>query len=337
MMTDAEFCQYALPRVSRTFALSIQALPAGLRSAVRSAYLLCRIIDTIEDDRTLSLTERDSFFDLFDGLMERDDYGAEDFERRSRRAGLGGDDPEHELCARASAVFSEFRALEPGQRDAIRPHVNEMSQGMREYTARAERETGLRIDDFDDLERYCYFVAGTVGKLLTDLFVRFIPQLEDDRCQELRRLSVDFGLGLQMVNIVKDIASDLERGDCFIPEELARRRGFGLDTLLDPANRSGALAIVREVCSRARRHLERATEYTILWPLPDGEPIRFFCAVPLALALATLKEVEEGDDTLVAGLTPKVSRETVAQVLSDAQRAVSDDQALAAFFGALAG
>ena len=50
---DWQFCSDILPRVSRTFALSIAALPEALRDAIRVAYLLCRVVDTVEDDETL--------------------------------------------------------------------------------------------------------------------------------------------------------------------------------------------------------------------------------------------------------------------------------------------
>ncbi|MBL8742584.1 MAG: squalene/phytoene synthase family protein, partial [Myxococcales bacterium] len=48
---DRAFCDEVLPGVSRTFALSIQALVPELREAICVAYLLCRIVDTVEDDR----------------------------------------------------------------------------------------------------------------------------------------------------------------------------------------------------------------------------------------------------------------------------------------------
>jgi hypothetical protein len=66
----------------------------------------------------------------------------------------------------------------------------------------------------------------------------------------------------------------------------------------------------------------------MLWPTVAGREVRMFCTVPLALALATLHEVENGGDTLVPGRTPKVSRECVQQVFADAQRAVGDNDML---------
>ena len=55
-LTAAEewhFCEAALTRVSRTFAVNIRVLPADLRRAVLLAYLFCRVVDTVEDDAAL--------------------------------------------------------------------------------------------------------------------------------------------------------------------------------------------------------------------------------------------------------------------------------------------
>jgi hypothetical protein len=55
-----------------------------------------------------------------------------------------------------------------------------------------------------------------------------------------------------------------------------------------------------------------------------------FCAVPLALALATLDEVENGNGALSRGQTPKVTRAFVVRVFADARKAIRSDAALRA-------
>ncbi len=302
---DLELCHRLLPEVSRTFALSIHALPDSLRNAVAIAYLLCRIVDTIEDEARIDPQDRVKLFDQFDRTMNADTVDPGELERMSTALELGLLDAEKELMARAGAVFRSFRRLDKHQRDAIRPHVLEMSLGMREYTARADAAGKLVLRDLDDLERYCYFVAGTVGNLLTALFEHMVPVLEESVRTAIRERAVSFGLGLQMVNIVKDVAVDFERGDVFLPEATAREMGVDLRDLLAPQKRQEALRVVRAVCARARKHLEKAAEYTRLWPVPQGTAIRQFCAVPLALALASLVEVENGRDTLRPGRVPK--------------------------------
>src|SRR5512134_1471962 len=59
-LADREFCRAILPKVSRTFALGIRLLPAGLEEAVRTSYLLCRSADTIEDSADLPAARKDA-------------------------------------------------------------------------------------------------------------------------------------------------------------------------------------------------------------------------------------------------------------------------------------
>lgn len=329
---DTAFCTAILPRVSRTFALSIESLPESLRGAVRTAYLLCRVVDSIEDEPALTVEQRHELFDVFDRVLDGKGDAAQ-LERASAGMAVGGAGASGELCRGSGAVFRAFRALPSAQRDAILPSVREMSAGMRAYCARGPAP---RLADLADLERYCYFVAGTVGNLLTALFEATVPDLSDEARRGLRARAVSFGLGLQMVNVVKDVAADFsERGACFLPASLAREHGLDLDRLLDPSMREPGLAVVRAVCACAREHLRRAEEYVALWPTSGaggeaGRAVRLFCVVPLALALASLGVVEQGDDSLRPGAEPKVSRATVARVLAEAPRAAASNPALTA-------
>lgn len=334
---DWTFCATMLPKVSRTFALSIGALPPELCDAIRVAYLLCRAVDTIEDDAVVAPDVRERLYDLFDLLMTDDGADPTVLEELTRDHALGAGTDDHTLCINVGAVFRCYRALPIEQIAAIRPHVLEMSRGMREFTRRADRMGRLRLTDLDELERYCYFVAGTVGKLLTALFEHHVGDLPQHLLTPIRARSVSFGLALQLVNIVKDVAEDLPRGDCFLPEELATGEGVRLDDILEPQNRDAGLAIIRRVCERARDHLKRAEQYTLLWPAEQGADVRMFCTVPLVLALATLREVEHGGDTLVAGKTPKISRQAVGEIFADARVAVQRNDTLRWMIGYYAG
>src|SRR5215475_15834639 len=63
--TDDALQARMLAGVSRTFALTIPELPADLARVVSNAYLLCRIVDTIEDEPVLSGTQKNSFCQQF--------------------------------------------------------------------------------------------------------------------------------------------------------------------------------------------------------------------------------------------------------------------------------
>jgi farnesyl-diphosphate farnesyltransferase len=328
---DLVFCERLLSEVSRTFALSIQSLPTELRHAVCVAYLLCRTVDTVEDDPRLAPASRWELFDAFDAALAAAATGdpslSRAFEALAQTARLGTGS-EAELSARAGAVFRSFAALPAQVRAVIEPHLLEMSRGMRAYAERAHQEGRLQIRDLPDLELYCYYVAGTVGELLTDLFMLACP-VDPHRRAELVARSVRFGLALQLVNILKDVAEDSERGACFLPKAQADAEGLDLARLLEPSQRARGLALLRALARRSREHLTEAERYTQLWPLTAaGREVRLFCAGPLALALGTLREVEHGDDALRKDRAPTVTRTFVMRTFEQMRRAVSaTDQA----------
>ena len=245
LMTDREFCERSLPKVSRTFALSISLLTDGLQQSVCASYLLCRVLDSIEDDPDLEFTDRLELYGEFDQLIADDARSPEAFENACARLVVGENTAEQELCERASAPLRLFRALDAQRRAAIRPHILEMSAGMRQYSVRATPTGTLRIEDIPDLERYCYFVAGTVGKLLTGLFEIEVPELGAEERDLIRRHATRFGIGLQLVNILKDVAEDLERGVCFLPQNLAADKGIELEDILEPRHRDAGLDVLR--------------------------------------------------------------------------------------------
>ena len=108
--SDIAFCEELLPQVSRTFALSIEALPGPTREYVRVAYLLCRILDTVEDATDVPLEDRESLFDRFNGLLTSIDQDPREFEEAA--SVLGGDEScDVQLCRGASAVVRRYRSF----------------------------------------------------------------------------------------------------------------------------------------------------------------------------------------------------------------------------------
>ena len=69
-LSDNEFQALLLEGVSRTFALTIPQLPSGLYEPVANAYLLCRIVDTIEDEISLTAAQKKDFCSRFIAIAQ---------------------------------------------------------------------------------------------------------------------------------------------------------------------------------------------------------------------------------------------------------------------------
>jgi farnesyl-diphosphate farnesyltransferase len=317
------WCRQMLPRVSRTFAIGIQALPEPLEQQITAAYLLCRVVDTVEDAPGLPWVQRrQMFMDFEDALM-----GGDPTPFTASASALSPGD-EAVLCARLDTVLDLIDSFDPQVQASMRKWVGEMGYGMATYARRHEPGGQTTLHDPDDLHRYCWYVAGTVGHLLTDLFVASTPAL-GVREESLRRHATGFSLLLQMTNIVKDVTDDWERGWCFIPASLQRQAGVPDGGLLDPSQRGPALQAIDQVNHMARSFFPEAVAYCAALPA-DNTHVRRFCLLPMLLAGRTLMMAQGHPSTLSPGAHVKISREAVTEEMARVEALLQDDAAIAA-------
>ncbi len=332
---DRAFCDAMLPKVSRTFAICVRLLPRNLEHPVLIAYLLCRIADTIEDSTTLAAAEQDRLFAHFSGCLNEGGPDAEPL--REAFADTGTDE---ELLAReADTVLREFRALPSEQQDAVRPWVQEMCAGMAEFTRRAEDRPGAHLEALgtvEELDRYCYYVAGTVGHLLTELFALHGGTVGSERHDRLRVLSTSFGLGLQLTNIIKDVADDRARGWSFVPRQLCEVAGIRPEDLQDERFSEAGRRVMLLLIDKAKRHLDDALEYTTTLPRAEYG-IRLFCLTSLYFAVRTLHLAERDHRLLDPHHKVKITRGQVYRTIVATRLVAPSNLLVRTYFRRLAG
>jgi Phytoene/squalene synthetase len=281
-----DFCREILPAVSRTFALSIRLLPGDLGNAVRTAYLICRIADTIEDEPRLHAEAK---AELFDALAACFDGPEPAMEFISRAASISGDPACVRLVGNTDLVFEAFRELPEHTRTAVRHWVSEMIAGMRKFSLAYPH--GVRIQSLDEYKEYCYYVAGTVGYMLTDLWHEHSPSIGTQQYEALRERCRAFAEALQTVNILKDVARDAEHeNSIYIPDQLLRAHGSAHETILAPHRADQNRAALATLVQLAWQDLDHATAYLLAIPR-KAVSIRLFCALPLLFAYATLRDL----------------------------------------------
>lgn len=331
--TDWQYCREALRAVSRTFSEPIRVLPRELEIGLSVGYLLCRIADTIEDHPRVPRAARDRLFSEFLAMF---DAGLDGRRFAAAFEGLDGGDAELDLVRNTPRVMRVFRSQPEATVAVSAQWVTEMAEGMRLYSRRPPGRDGLvSLYSISDLERYCYFVAGTVGHLITDLFVSFFP--EEVRLHlepKLREHCESFGLGLQMVNILKDVTDDLSRGWSYLPRSLCRAHGIEPADVTHPAYRARAHAAVEPLFRRAAEHLDAALTYTLAIPA-DATKLRLFCLLPLWMAVRTLVHARGNDAMFIPGQAVKISRTEVAQLIAECRLLVGNNDKLAARYTSL--
>lgn len=328
-------CFRHLPKVSRTFALAIDGLPEPLRGEVCVAYLLCRALDTVEDAPGLLSPQRWALMaPVLAGLHSPADLLPESWHGGVTHLLADRSSPDDLALLRdADSLLSAYGACRPAARLAMARWVTEMGKGMVEFSSRmGERPGALKtLRTMADLDRYCYYIAGTVGYLLTDLFFIHSPHIGQERFYELQAHAEAFGLGLQKVNIVKDLADDLRRGWCFIPTNFLDIEGVTPEAFADPGQADAVYAAVRPVLVAAADHLARAWRYFSMVPLEERE-VRLFLAYSLFFALKTLALVAKTPGALVAPDKLKINRLEVAQVVARCQLHIGNPAALEKYY-----
>ena len=328
--SDDDFQSGMLQRVSRTFALTIPELPAVLCRVVPNAYLLCRIVDTIEDEPSLSGAKKNYFCQQFLRVLNVP-QSAEAFSRQLGGLLSGQTAPaEHELIRQIPRVIRITRSFSELQREALQRCVRTMAKGMGQFQLRGEKQ-GLQ--SLEDLDRYCYYVAGVVGQMLTRLFCLHSPEIAKKH-DALMALAASFGQGLQMTNILKDVWEDYEHGACWLPRQVFAEENFDLHELTTAQNRQGFERGVRCLVGIAHGHLKNAISYSLLIPKQETG-IRNFCLWAIGLALLTLRKINRHPH-YTDGNQVKISRLSVKGTILATRLTGQNDRLLKLLFASFA-
>ncbi len=258
------------------------------------AYLLFRIADTIEDgeelDREEKLAALQRFADLLGSTEELAVGEALSLPPRldlprppSRQADYLA------LLAELPVVIRSLIELRPAVRSVIIRSVLVTLSGMRQFIAAGTPRGKIQLASLSELREYCYFVAGVVGEMLTEIFLQSFQGIEPVRT-ELKQHARWFGEGLQLVNILKDADDDRANGRVFIPPLAARE----------------------ELFAWARQDLQHAESYVAALKRSSApREVIVFTELPLLLAWRTLECVEK------FGAGSKVPRAEVMSILAE--------------------
>lgn len=319
---DYAFAENILLQVSRTFALNINVLSGILHQSVLFAYLFLRIADTIEDDPDLPATEKEKLLKYFSSIFESPDI---DFNRvdlflsKFPLGWLKSEDPNHLLCRQTGVIINLWKELPLGNKKIIQKVILEMCQGMAKFALRQEQQLAMgwfTLKKVSDLDEYCYYVAGIVGKMLSQLFFIDSRFIDSQAFEDLKKWDVSFGLALQVTNIIKDVREDATRKVCFIPEEIAWRHGLKhsydiFEPNVDPEARA---AIIKELIDKAWSHLDDSVRYVLRLPRLERR-IRLFCLWPLFMAAENLRLIGDGYIIFESENKAKISRDLVKNII----------------------
>ncbi|NEQ98683.1 MAG: phytoene synthase [Cyanothece sp. SIO2G6] len=202
-----EICRQITAEYSKTFYLGTLLMPEAKRRAIWAIYVWCRRTDELVDGPDAGNTTPET-------LMQWE----QDLEAIFR--GCPIEDPDVALVdalKRFPIDIQPFRDMIAGQQMDL-------------YRSRYET--------FDDLNLYCYRVAGTVGLMSNavmgiDQSSNTAPWNRDTYISVPKDEAIALGIANQLTNILRDVGEDARRGRIYLPLEDLERFDYSEQDLLD--------------------------------------------------------------------------------------------------------
>jgi len=314
-----ELLRDLLKQVSRLFYTTLVVVPADVRDQVSLAYLFARAADTIADTELIDRPRRLDLLGQLKAQFVNDQLiWTQIQEIQQAVAPIQQDSAERILLERLEDCFKLFQTFSPDDRRRIQRLMSTLTQGMEMdlvvfHGTTAEDLTVLKT--LDDLDRYTYYVAGCVGEFWTDLMCAHRTALASWKVQEMSEVGVRFGKGLQLTNIVKDIAHDLQRGRCYVPAPMLAEAGLTGRDLLDQRNRARFQPVLSKLVRMAVEHLDQGWLYAMAVPRYETR-LRLSCMWPILSAGESLKLVMNSPDLLNPAVKVKIPRSQVYQIMA---------------------
>ncbi|KAL3469424.1 isoprenoid synthase domain-containing protein [Aspergillus californicus] len=278
-------CFKFLDLTSRSFSAVIKELHPELLLPVCIFYLALRGLDTIEDDTSIDLETKEPLLRNFKDFLQQDGWNF---------AGNRPEEKDRELLVQFHNVVTEFKNMKPAYQSIIQDITDKMGNGMADYVRKAALEDAS-VKTVEEYDLYCYYVAGLVGEGLTRLFVE--AEFGNPALLKRPRLHKSMGLFLQKTNIIRDVREDNDDQRRFWPKSIWSKHVDNFDDLFkrDSQSREAALNCNAEMVLNALEHVEDCLFY--LAGLRE-QSVFNFCAIPQAMAIATLELCFRNPDML---------------------------------------
>ena len=307
------FLTHLLREVSRSFYLTLRMLPGAVRTQIGFAYLLARATDTIADTEVIPPEQRlAALARLRDSLLGTRPGGIDLGELSACQMSEG----EKLLLTRLDEIVR--LTFEFGEEDlrCIQRVLEVITGGQMldlERFGYGSVKSIAAVQDGEELDDYTFRVAGCVGEFWTELCLMHLRPRPRAEARSLVERGVRYGKGLQLVNILRDIPADLEKGRCYLPKNDLERLGLAPRDLLNPENEAAVRPLYDQWLNLAEGHLREGWSYVLALPWQWCR-LRLASSWPILIGLRTLNRLRTGRILDPKGRI-KVSRGEVRRIL----------------------
>jgi farnesyl-diphosphate farnesyltransferase len=302
-----------LKDVSRSFNKTLRILPGSIRSQIGLAYLLARTTDTIADTVLLPVERRlqalQQLRERILGLNEAPIQFGDLSQKQSSPA-------ERTLLKNCDDALALLETMAASDQKLIRQVLDTITSGqeldVRRFGA-SSSEAIIALRNDVELDDYTYRVAGCVGEFWTEICRTHIFSKANLDDAFLLANGIRYGKGLQLVNILRDLPTDLRTGRCYLPSERLGEVGLSPADLLQPSNESRLRPLYNGYLNTSEAHLRAGWEYTKALPRREMR-VRLACAWPVLIGLETLKLLRS-ESVLNAVRPIKITRQAVKRII----------------------
>lgn len=313
-----------LASVSRSFYLTLKALPRELREPISLAYLLARTADTLADTAAVPAELRLECLQEYEALVQGHSEGQARLAEivRTRFVSLQEDEAERRLMERFADGLAWLDTVQGAGLKAIREVMHHIIRGQILDIQRFPGDGQVRaLNTAAELDEYTWLVAGCVGEFWTEMCAVEKPGSLDASVplEQMKAWGASFGKGLQLINILRDVGEDMRDGRCYLPNGL---RG---DAELE-AEWSQWMLVCREHLADGLLYVQHVT---------DGK-LRYATSLPLLLGVKTLARMKMATWAQVKQGV-KISRLDVAMILAEATVACRNASSIGRLYARLEG
>ena len=279
-----------LKATSRSFYLTLRVLPVRVRPQIGLAYLLARTTDTIADTELVPPAQR---LGALQKLRERilgQNSAPLNFGKLAQKQNMSA---EKLLMQKVEDCLSALQNFSDADQKLIREVLITITSGQELDLKRFGNSSAGKIIALQteaELDDYTYRVAGCVGGFWTKICrAHLFPHAKIDDTQFIAD-GIRFGKGLQLVNILRDLPTDLKNGRCYLPLEKLAKINLSPSDLLNPANENKLRPLYNRHLDLAESHLAAGWNYTNTIPFSQFR-MRVACAWPILIGMKTIEKL----------------------------------------------
>ncbi len=250
-----DLCHRIARRTAKNFYFSFLGLPKPRFQAMCALYAYMRISDDIGDDETLPLPQRRTDMARWEDAVRRSLAGEEVSAEENFPAWT-------QRLAALPAICDMVRRFQVPEH-----YLFDVLQGVAmdlETDEDGDRKLACRFEAFEQLEQYCYHVAGVVGLCCIHIW--------GIRDQQALPRAIDCGLAFQLTNILRDVGEDAAVGRVYLPREDLCRFNYSPEQIRLRVCNQDFLDLMQFEVARAKSYYARAEElFDFLEPV--GHPI----------------------------------------------------------------